>query len=111
ATAWHRGKIGSISERKRRDGSIGYTAQIRRKEGGVVVHTETKTFDRAPAAQAWLVKREKELDQPGALKTAKQEDPLLSEVIDRYICESVQPLRRTKQFTRTGWRHLRSPPK
>ena len=38
-------------------------------------------------------------------------DALLSEVIDRYICESVQPLRRTKQFTRTGWRHLRSPPK
>ena len=77
----------------------------------MVVYTEAKTCDRAPAARAWLVKREKELDHPGALKTAKQEDPLLSEVIDRYICESVQPLRRTKQFTRTGWRHLRSPPK
>lgn len=89
--------MGTISERKRRDGSIGYTAQIRRKQGGVIVYTEAKTFDRAPAARAWLVKREKELDQPGALESAKQEDPPLSEVIDRYIRESAQPVRRTKQ--------------
>lgn len=89
--------MGTISERKRRDGSIGYTAQIRRKQGGVIVYTEAKTFDRAPAARAWLAKREKELDQPGALESAEQENPLLSEVIDRYIRESVQPLRRTKQ--------------
>ena len=70
--------MGTITERKRRDGSIGYTAQIRRKQGGSVVYTEAKTFDRAPAARAWLAKREKELNQPGALESAKAEDPLLS---------------------------------
>ncbi|WP_405126777.1 tyrosine-type recombinase/integrase [Ralstonia pseudosolanacearum] len=89
--------MGTITERKRRDGSIGYTAQIRRKEGGAVVYTEAKTFDRAQAARAWLTKREKELDQPGALESAKEEDPLLSEVIDRYIRESKRELGRTKE--------------
>ncbi|CAG2140005.1 Uncharacterised protein [Ralstonia mannitolilytica] len=70
--------MGTITERKRRGGSIGYTAQIRLKERGVVVYTEAKTFDRAQAASAWLKKREKELAQPGARETAKEEDPLLS---------------------------------
>ncbi|WP_407058816.1 site-specific integrase [Ralstonia syzygii subsp. celebesensis] len=89
--------MGTISERKRGDGSIGYTAQIRRKKGGVVVYTEAKTFDRAPAASAWLKKREKELAQPGALETAREEDPMLSEVIDRYMRESTRKLGKTKE--------------
>ncbi|BCN09714.1 integrase [Ralstonia solanacearum] len=89
--------MGTITERKRRDGSIGYTAQIRRKEGGAVVYTEAKTFDRAQAARAWLTKREKELDQPGALESAKEEDPLLADVIDRYILESNRKIGRTKE--------------
>lgn len=89
--------MGTITERKRRDGSIGYTAQIRLKEGGVVVYTEAKTFDRTQAARAWLKKREKELAQPGARETAKEEDPLLSEVIGRYIRESSRKLGRTKE--------------
>ncbi|PLT18994.1 MULTISPECIES: site-specific integrase [Ralstonia] len=89
--------MGTITERKRRDGSIGYTAQIRRKQGGSVVYTEAKTFDRAPAARAWLAKREKELNQPGALESAKAEDPLLSEVISRYMLESKREIGRTKE--------------
>jgi hypothetical protein len=48
----------TITERKRRHGSIGYTAQIRRKQGGSVVYAEAKTFDRASAARAWFAKRE-----------------------------------------------------
>jgi hypothetical protein len=48
----------TITERKRRDGSIGYKAQIRRKQGGSVVYAEAKTFDRASAARAWFAKRE-----------------------------------------------------
>ncbi|MDE0840431.1 MAG: site-specific integrase, partial [Kiritimatiellae bacterium] len=67
--------MGTITERVRKDKSIGYTAQIRLKQGGRVVHTEAKTFDRKPAAQAWLDKRERELAQPGALESAQKEDP------------------------------------
>lgn len=88
--------MGTIVSRKRKDGSIGYTVQIRRKEGGKVVFTEAQTFDREQAAKAWLAKRERELSQPGALESAKQEDPLLSEVIGRYIRESRRDIGRTK---------------
>lgn len=89
--------MGTISERVRKDGSIGYTAQIRLKRGGKVIYTESETFDRRPAAASWLTKRERELSQPGALETAKQTDPLLSEVIGRYIRESRRDLGKTKK--------------
>jgi integrase len=89
--------MGTITPRQRSDGSIGYTAQIRRKEGGRVVYTQARTFDRESAARAWLDKRERELARPGALDSAKQEDPLLSEVIARYIRESKRELGRTKK--------------
>ncbi|AOJ62510.1 chorismate mutase [Burkholderia ubonensis] len=88
--------MGTITPRKRKDGSIGYTVQIRRKEGGKVVYTEAKTFDREAAARAWHDKREKELGQPGALETVKQDDPPLADVIDRYARESKRALGKTK---------------
>jgi hypothetical protein len=62
----------TITERKRRDGSIGYTAQIRRKQGGSVVYAEAKTFDRAPAARAWLAKREWSSTNPEPRKAPRQ---------------------------------------
>lgn len=88
--------MGTIVERARKGGSIGYTAQIRLRKDGRK-YTETQTFDRKQAAAAWLKKRERELSQPGALETAGQQDPTLAEVIDRYIKESVRDLGKTKQ--------------
>lgn len=61
---------------------------IRLKRGGKAVLTETKTFDRRPAAANWMEKRERELAQPGGLEAAQLDDPLLSAEIDRYIRES-----------------------
>ncbi|WP_063617754.1 hypothetical protein [Burkholderia sp. A1] len=58
--------------------------------------TEAKTFDREAAAGAWNAKRERELSQPGALESAKAQNPTLAEVIDRYIRESKRDLGRTK---------------
>jgi hypothetical protein len=63
--------MGTITERVRKHKSIGYTAQIRLKQGGRVIHTGAKTFDRRQAAQVWLDRRERELAQPGALETAR----------------------------------------
>lgn len=89
--------MGTISARERKDKSIGYTAQIRLKDGGKVVYTESKTFDRRQAAQSWLDKRERELAQPGALESATKEDPLLADVIDRYVRESRKEVQGTKK--------------
>ncbi|WP_064577164.1 site-specific integrase [Cupriavidus gilardii] len=88
--------MGTITQRQRKDGSIGYTAQIRLKRDGAVVFTEAQTFDRRQAAASWLEKRERQLAQPGALEAAAQEDPLLSEVIARVLKESIKRIGRTK---------------
>lgn len=90
------GYVGTILERKRKDGSTGYHAQIVVKRDGKV-YRETKTFERRTAATAWLRKREKELQQPGALEASKSSDPPLSEVIDRYVRETRRGYGRTKE--------------
>jgi len=58
--------MGTISARKRKDGSVGYRAQVRVMQDGVTYH-ETGTFDRRPAATAWLKMREPALSKPGAV--------------------------------------------
>lgn len=96
--------MGSILERRRADGSIAYLAKIAIMREGVVVLRESRTFDRRPAAKTWLENREKDLAKPGALEraVADQNDPLLSEVIDRYIDESERAIGKTKaQVLRT----------
>lgn len=92
--------MGQILARKRKDGTTGYTANIRIKRHGVIIHSETETFDREQAAKAWLKKRETELAQPGALN--KPTDPTLGEVIDQYNKERMRQHGKTKtQVLRT----------
>lgn len=86
--------MGTIVSRKRKDGTFGHTAQIRLKDGGKVIFTESQTFDRKPAAIAWLKKRETELAVPGAL--TKPTDPLLKDVIDTYNAEKQKEHGKTK---------------
>ena len=90
-------KMGTITPRKRSNGTTGYTAQIRIKRDGRLVYTEAQTFDRRPAASAWLAKREAELAEPGGLERVKAASaPILADVIDRYIGESRRKIGRTK---------------
>jgi hypothetical protein len=86
--------MGTILARKRQDGSTGYTALIRLKKAGKVVHTESETFDREAAAKAWLKKRETELAVPGALD--KPQDPTLAEVITQYNTDKLKAHGKTK---------------
>jgi integrase len=86
--------MGSIVSRKRKDGTVGHTAQIRIKRDGKVVFTESQTFDRKPAAQAWLKRRDTELAVPGAL--IKPVDPPLKDVIDQYNREKQKEHGKTK---------------
>lgn len=86
--------MGSILSRKRKDGTLGYTAVIRIKRDGKLVHLETETFERKQAAEAWMKKRETELAQPGAL--TKPKDPTLKAVIDQYLQDKTRPHGKTK---------------
>jgi integrase len=90
--------MGHIAERKRDDGTTGYTAQIVLKKGGKVIHREAQTFDRRQAANAWMVRREGQLAKPGAIERERERDndPKLADVIDRFIAESKRPIGRTK---------------
>jgi integrase len=90
--------MGSIIERPRADRTIAYLAKISIMREGVIVLNESRTFDRRPAAKAWIEKREKELAVPGAIEraTADQNDPPLSVVIDRYVDESEKAIGKTK---------------
>lgn len=86
--------MGSIIARKRNDGTFGYRAQIILKRGGKIAHREAKTFDRREAAKAWVSRRETELAEPGALD--RSDDPVLGDVIDRYVAESKKKIGKTK---------------
>jgi integrase len=89
--------MGTIVGRSRKDGSLAFMAQITIMRDRKIVHRETKTFDRRPAAAAWIKKREAELAKPDALLGVSQtkKAPLLRDAIDRYIAES-RKIGRTK---------------
>jgi integrase len=88
--------MGTISARKRKDGSVAYRARVRVMQDGVTYH-ETETFDRRPAAAAWISKRERELSKPGAVARSKNDDPTtLAKVIDRYTEDTIKDIGRTK---------------
>lgn len=92
--------MGTITTRVRADGRERYTAQIRLKRNGQVIHTEAQTFERRPAAVTWLKNREAELAAPGGL--TKREDPALSDVIKTYLGDKLKPHGKTKdQVLRT----------
>jgi hypothetical protein len=88
--------MGTIVARKRKNGSVGYNAQLVVKRGGVILHRETRTFDRRQAASAWLERRETELSRPGGLERVRAKDPALAVVIDQYTDESLKVIGRTK---------------
>jgi integrase len=89
--------VGSIITRQRSDGTKSFRAQVRVMRQGEAVHSETQTFDRKAAANAWIKKRETELSAPGALDLLRAPDPILSEVIDKYIKESRRDFGKTKK--------------
>jgi integrase len=91
--------VGTIVSRERKDGSTAYMAQIVLYRDGKIAHREAKTFDRKPAAVAWIKKRETELSKPGAVLGAasNKRSPTLANAIDRYIAESRRELGRTKK--------------
>lgn len=90
--------MSSIIARPRRDGTIGYTAQIKIKRGGKVVFSQAQTFDREQAAKAWLVRKRRELAQPGAIEAAGRPEAsaTVGDAIARYLDKSGASMGRTK---------------
>jgi len=88
--------MGTIVARKRKDKSTAFMAKIILKDKGKVIHRESKTFERKPAAAAWIAKREEELREPGAIERANATHVTLADAIDKYVGESLKAIGRTK---------------
>lgn len=88
--------MGTIIPRPRKDGSLAYLAQILIKRDGKIVHRESRTFDREPAARAWIKKREKEAKTPEGLEAIRSERLTLTHAINQYIKDSIKEMGKTK---------------
>jgi integrase len=96
--------VATIVERKRVNGSVGYTVVIRIKKAGKIVHQESKTFSIRVEAQRWARRREVELENPAALIRAQQGALSVGALIRWYIDEFEQP----SQWQRSKGQQLRS---
>lgn len=95
----YQNEMATIRKRKRKDGTYGYTAQIRIMRDGAQVYQESQTFDRQQTAKAWVARRETELAEPGAIARASRKAALLRDIVGQYIDESKTPLGKTKLAT------------
>ncbi|MBY0455418.1 MAG: site-specific integrase [Burkholderiaceae bacterium] len=77
--------MGNITQRKRRDGSAAYTAQIRIMEDGKTVLSEAKTFDRRALAAEWMRRREGEIQAERASGVATHKRVTIEQILKNYV--------------------------
>jgi hypothetical protein len=95
--------MATVKARKQANVATRYTAIVRLRRGKTMVHRESKTFAFRAAAFSWAKHREVELEKPGALERAQQEEFWLAGLIRRYIdsfFEISSRQRRTFRLTR-----------
>lgn len=88
--------MGTIVQRKRRNGTTAFMAKIIITRQGRIAHRETQTFDRRKEAAAWIATREEELSRPGAIERARRAHVTLADAIDRYRSEQRRAINKTK---------------
>lgn len=88
--------MGTIKERPRKDGTIGYTAQIILKRKGKEPHREAETFNKRTEAANWIKNRERLLKAPGGVEIATAGRKTVGETIDLYVESSLKEIGRTK---------------
>lgn len=78
---------------------MAYTAQIRLKRDGILIHSETRTFSKKATAKAWANEREEQIRRdPHAATRAAHQGVTVGQLVGRYIerREAVEPLGRSK---------------
>lgn len=93
--------MGTIAQRKLKDGTIRYRAEIRINKKGVPVFKESQTFGTKRAAANWIGKREAEIDEnPGILFGQESlRDLTLYDAITKYLAEVGDQYGRTKTYS------------
>ena len=92
--------MGTITARRRSDGSTGYTAQIRLKRNGKLVHSESATFSSRALAKEWKTRRQADLDAQRARGEPLGSRMTLEAMVTWYEGRERpdQPWGRTKRF-------------
>lgn len=93
--------MGSITKRRRKNGTIAWLAQIALMRHGKILLRESQTFERRSTAAAWIENREGALARPGSIDALKappkvKKTPTLGDAIDRYVQESKIQIGRSK---------------
>ena len=91
--------MATIKVRKQDNGTTRYTAIVRLRSKGKVLHRESRTFAHRSAALSWAKHREVALEDPAELARQKQSTPTLAELIRWYIdtFETISRWQRSKQ--------------
>jgi integrase len=91
--------MATIKARRRSDGSVRYTAEVRLRRGKVVIHREANTFTHRSAAEKWARSREVALENPAELLRVRHPPTPLKDLIRWYIDAfgSISKWQRTKQ--------------
>ncbi|MCC6632472.1 MAG: tyrosine-type recombinase/integrase [Gammaproteobacteria bacterium] len=89
----------TIKTRKQADGATRYTAIVRLRRQGKILHRESRTFTHRSAALSWAKHREVALENPAELARLRQSTPTLAELIRWYIdtFETISRWQRSKQ--------------
>ncbi|WP_339064796.1 site-specific integrase [Teredinibacter turnerae] len=89
--------MATITPHKRKNGTQ-YTARIRIRRDGRIVHDESETFSKRPLAQAWAKKREAALAEPGALERLMLGVVTVGQVLEWYKADyhTIKGFGRTK---------------
>jgi integrase len=91
--------MATIKARRQANGSIRYTAIVRKRVGKTIVHREAKTFMHRSAAVSWARHREVALENHAVPGRQEREPVTLAELIRWYIAtfETISRWQRSKQ--------------
>ncbi|HLA72783.1 MAG TPA: hypothetical protein VK624_14850 [Steroidobacteraceae bacterium] len=89
----------TIKIRKQANGATRYTAIVRLRRQGTILHRESRTFAHRSAALSWAKHREVALEDPAELTRKQLSTPTLAELIRWYIetFETISRWQRSKQ--------------
>jgi integrase len=91
--------MGSITERRRKDGTTVYTAQVRIMRDGKKASISS-TFERKAAAKSWITRKEMSVKTDGNLeglkRSSKASADTLADAIDQYTAKSQKEIGKTK---------------
>lgn len=91
--------MGTISERKQKDGTIRYRAEIRINKDGIKF-SQSKTFSNKTLAKNWLKKQEIEIEtDPTLLQKSSKKSMTFGELANFYVESAGERFGRSWQHT------------